>query len=274
MILQVAQSDERIRAVLLNGSRANPAIQKDAFQDYDIVYIVRQMAGFLHDHSWVDVFGERLIMQMPDQMCIGEKDAYAFAYLMLFTDGNRIDLTLFPLEHLATHFGKDSLTVVLLDKDKIFENVPPPGLKDYLIQSPSQKEFTDVCNEFWWVSSYVVKGLCRNEITYAKYMLDGPVRNMFFKMLEWQIGIHTHFSVSVGKAGRNLKLYLEPTLYEKILATYSDASVENSWKSLLQMTSLFSDSARQVAQHMGFIYNQEEESNMILYIKSYYKPSS
>lgn len=32
LILSVAKSDERIRAVLLVGSRANPAIPKDSYQ--------------------------------------------------------------------------------------------------------------------------------------------------------------------------------------------------------------------------------------------------
>src|SRR5258708_38111157 len=33
LILNIAKNDERIRAVLLNGSRVNPNIKKDRFQD-------------------------------------------------------------------------------------------------------------------------------------------------------------------------------------------------------------------------------------------------
>lgn len=38
LILGVAQKDERIRAVYMNGSRTNSNAPKDIFQDYDIVY--------------------------------------------------------------------------------------------------------------------------------------------------------------------------------------------------------------------------------------------
>jgi aminoglycoside 6-adenylyltransferase len=40
LVLDVAKADERIRAVLLVGSRANPAIPKDIYQDYDTYYLL------------------------------------------------------------------------------------------------------------------------------------------------------------------------------------------------------------------------------------------
>ncbi|HGC6642695.1 TPA: aminoglycoside 6-adenylyltransferase, partial [Streptococcus agalactiae] len=39
LVLNIANRDKRIEAVLLNGSRANPNVPKDDFQDYDIVFV-------------------------------------------------------------------------------------------------------------------------------------------------------------------------------------------------------------------------------------------
>lgn len=39
LILNTARQDDRIRAILLNGSRANPHARRDRLQDFDIVYI-------------------------------------------------------------------------------------------------------------------------------------------------------------------------------------------------------------------------------------------
>jgi aminoglycoside 6-adenylyltransferase len=36
-LLQLAQ-DERVRAVLLNGSRVNPNVKGDIFCDYDVIF--------------------------------------------------------------------------------------------------------------------------------------------------------------------------------------------------------------------------------------------
>ena len=42
-ILSIAEDDERIRIVTLEGSRTNINIPKDEFQDYDITYFVTDM---------------------------------------------------------------------------------------------------------------------------------------------------------------------------------------------------------------------------------------
>ena len=68
LILGVAERDSRVRAVFMNGSRANPNAPRDIFQDYDIVYVVEETASFRAQPGWVDVFGERLVMQTPDEM--------------------------------------------------------------------------------------------------------------------------------------------------------------------------------------------------------------
>ena len=270
LITEIASADNRVRAVLLNGSRANPNARKDSFQDFDIVFIVTGMQSFLIDHSWIDVFGERIILQMPDAMTIGneeERDKISFGYLMLFKDGNRIDLTLFPLDKLATDFKKDSLTKVLLDKDGLFSSIPEPGIADYLIKQPTQKEFTDCCNEFWWVSIYVAKGLRRNEITYAKEMLEMYVRPMFMQMIQWYIGFENQFSVPFGKAGRHMKNYISPDLYNQILTTYPDAQEETIWNSLFIMSGIFKKLAAIVVTKSAFLYNYEEEENVLSYLK-------
>ena len=125
LITEVARADDRIRAVIMNGSRANPEAPKDCFQDFDIVYFVTDVEPYVHNRSWIARFGELMIMQMPEDM--GEPppaDNGGFAYLMQFADGNRIDLTLFPISRLDEG-EEDSLTQVLLDKDGIFDHIAP-----------------------------------------------------------------------------------------------------------------------------------------------------
>ncbi|GEQ23471.1 hypothetical protein CBU02nite_39770 [Clostridium butyricum] len=58
LILNVAQNDERIRAVFMNGSRTNPNAIKDIFQDYDIVYVVEETKSFREQKNWIDQFGK------------------------------------------------------------------------------------------------------------------------------------------------------------------------------------------------------------------------
>ena len=60
LILQIADTLE-VEAIALSGSRTNPQVPKDEFQDYDVVYIVENLNDLLSDLSWLDQFGMRLI---------------------------------------------------------------------------------------------------------------------------------------------------------------------------------------------------------------------
>lgn len=254
LILRTAEADDRIRAVILNGSRANPNAPRDLFQDFDIVYVVQAVAPFKDGGQWIRRFGKLMILQTPDDMgdAAGQPRS-AFAYLMLFTDGNRIDLTLFPLAEIA-NLARDSQSVLLLDKDNRIPPFLPPSDSDYLPAPPSPKQFQDCCNEFWWVSTYVAKGLWREEITYARHMLDGTVRDQLMTMLAWYVGIKTEFRRSPGKLGKYLRQCLEPELWELLLKTYADAETESAWDALLTMGRLFRLTATAVASHFNYEY--------------------
>src|SRR6056297_2652617 len=96
-ILNFAQKDKRIKAVYLNGSRTNKNASKDIFQDFDVVYVVEDTAEFINDKSWIKYFGDILIKQEPEynDKWIGRDVDFTqrYAYLMLFEDGIRIDLS-------------------------------------------------------------------------------------------------------------------------------------------------------------------------------------
>jgi len=254
LILNTARCDERVRAVIMNGSRLNPDAPKDFFQDYDVVYVVTEKESFLADPAWIKIFGELMILQMPDEMSDPPDEGQDYyAYLMQFADGNRIDLSLFPLSKLE-QLEQDSLTLTLLDKDGILPKFPPPNLLGYLPKPPTAKAFFDCTNEFWWVSPYVAKGLWRRELVYAKPMLDDYVREQLMKMLDWYVGMRTGFQKSPGKMGKYLEKYLEPELWDLLLRTYSDADYDHTWDALLAMGELFRHIAIPVAEHFGLAY--------------------
>lgn len=268
LIIDTAKEDERIRAVIMNGSRTNPNARKDFFQDYDIVYIVRDVQSFTKDHSWVNRFGEIMIMQMPEDMVLlpADNDGH-FTYLMQFADGNRIDLSLYPLEKANEVVNDDSLRILLLDKDGNIGPLTPSSDADYIIKALSEKEFSNCCNEFWWVSPYVAKGIWRDELPYAKEMFEGPVRDMLMKMLQWHIGIKTNFSKSAGKCGKYFKDFLEPDIWDKFVATYPNGDYENIWQSLFTMCELFRRIAIGVGEHFGYRYPYGDDERVMAHLK-------
>jgi len=266
LILDTAKEDERVREVIMNGSRANPNAPKDIFQDYDIVYFVTEVAPFRRNYDWIKRFGEMMILQTPEDVddpppAVDGK----YTYLMQFADGNRIDLSICPVSQ-ANKVTKDSQTILLLDKDGIVGILPPPSDKDYLPRQPSEKQFADCCNEFWWVCPYVAKGLWRGELIYAKYMLDNVVREQLMKMVEWHIGAKTGFTGNSGKYGKYFEKYLEPELWQQLTKTYSGPDVKDIWQSIFAMCDLFRTVSTQVAGHFDYKYHSEDDKNVIAHL--------
>jgi len=267
LILDTARNDERIRAVIMNGSRANPNAPRDPFQDFDIVYIVTDVAPFRHNFEWIERFGEIMILQMPEDMQDPPpNNDGGFNYLMQFTDGNRIDLGIDPPAMLP-ELVRDSLSVLLLDKDGLIEPFPPANESDYLPMPPTAKAFADCCNEFWWVCPYVAKGLWRAEITYAKHLQDHVVREELMKMLNWSVGVQTRFASNLGKFGKYLQRYLAPELWELLLKTYADACYEHTWEALFAMCELFRIAALRVAEHFGFDYPHGDDARVSAHLR-------
>lgn len=158
LILETAKKLQ-IDAVALSGSRTDTKAPKDEFQDYDVVYVVDDLDNLTSDLAWLDSFGTRIIEQ---HNILGNRRLY----LMLFEDGNRIDLTLCPKDHIQEWVDSEATYIVLEDKKGLF--VPhSPSPQRYWTSSASQIDFEKACNEFWWVSAYVVKGICRKQVVYS-----------------------------------------------------------------------------------------------------------
>ncbi|HDR3427983.1 TPA: aminoglycoside 6-adenylyltransferase [Bacillus thuringiensis] len=277
VIINTAIEDERIRAVIMNGSRVNPNVKRDCFQDYDIMYVVNDIQSFTSNHNWVHRFGEIMIVQMPEEMSLVQPDEDGkFPYLMQFMDGNRIDLTLVPVELIKKFVGQESLSKLLLDKDNCLEEFPPASDKDYLVKKPTEKEFLDCCNEFWWCSTNIAKGLWREELSYAKGMLEGPVRDMFIVMLEWYIGMKTDFTVNTGKFGKHFEQYIEEDMWEQFKRTFSNAEYENIWESFFVMGDLFREVANEIANTYEYQYPQDDDkvTNYLKHVKALPKDST
>lgn len=267
-ILKFAEQDERVRVVSMNGSRVNSKVPVDIFQDYDIVYLVTDVQSFVDDEDWTDYFGEKIIMQMPDAMEYSfENGDGRFAYLMLFADGNRIDLKLLPLTLQATYIAEDKLIQVLLDKDQRMPDLLPPTDEDYYITSPTAEAYAHCCNEFWWVSTYIAKGLWRQETIYALDHLHLYVRPMLLQMIRWQVGIATGFQVSIGKNHKYLQQYVDPAVWTQLLATYPPADHEQIWQALHQTGDLFRQFALDVATQLHFEYDRVQDQRVSAYLE-------
>ena len=255
LILQIAKTLQ-VKAVAMSGSRTNTKAPKDEFQDYDVVYVVDDLDNLTSDLSWLDLFGKRIIEQ---EVGFGHRRLF----LMLFEDGNRIDLTLCPKEHIQEWVDSEAGFTILEDEKGLFESYSPSP-KRFWIHPATETDFKNSCNEFWWVSAYVVKGICRHQVIYATDHLYGICQQELLKVLAWQVASDKG-TVGVGKNYKYLFNYL-PTSKEKEFSDLLDfSSIEKLTQSLYATMKLFHQEAQYLAQKMGFDYDKEVAEKMIQY---------
>lgn len=257
LILQIADTLE-VEAIALSGSRTNPQVPKDEFQDYDVVYIVENLNDLLSDLSWLDQFGMRLIEQ---HNVLGHRRLY----LTLFEDGNRIDLTLCPKEHIQEWVDSEANFEVIKDDKGLFEAYQPNS-KRYWTAPPTEEEFAASCNEFWWVSAYVVKAIRRNQLIYATDHLYGICQQELLKVLAWQVTSDKGV-VDIGKNYKYLFQYLPAEQEKEFSALLDLSSFDKITQSLFATMRLFNLEAQILAQKMGFTYDKEVAEKMISYAK-------
>ncbi len=271
LILKFAREDERIRAVYMNGSRANPKVPKDIFQDYDIVYVVTETLDFIDNQEWIQFFGDLIMMQEPDRNHFGDVSQIdiqsSYGFLMLFEDGNRIDLRIQTIAETLTTYGKDSLTVPLLDKDNLLPKIHPPSDRDYFVQKPTQLEYDSYTNNFWWCLQNVAKGMWRNQLPYSKLMFEHTIRKALDQMIAWWIGIQYDFRVSVGMFNKYFKDFLPENYWKMYEQTYANSNAEHMWESIFVSCELFRSLAQEVAERFQFTYPMDDDRNMTAFLK-------
>ena len=255
VILQTAKN-LKVEAVAMSGSRTNPKDSKDEFQDYDVVYVVENLDELITDLSWLDQFGKRIIEQ---EVILGHRHLY----LMLFEDGNRIDLTLCPKDHIQEWVDSEAGFTVLVDEKGLFESYSPSPLR-FWISSASETDFEKSCNEFWWVSAYVVKGIRRKQVIYSTDHLYGICQQELLKVLAWQAA-SDRGRVDVGKNYKYLFNYLPAEKEHEFSSLLDFSNSDKITQSLFDTMQLFHQEAQTLAHKMGFDYRKDVAEKMIQY---------
>ncbi|WP_273401970.1 aminoglycoside 6-adenylyltransferase [Traorella massiliensis] len=243
--------DERILLVTQEGSRNSN--EADAFSDYDITYFVEDIDTF--DDTFIEDFGEIMILQKPEAMaCL----KHAKTYLMMFQDGNRIDLKIAPLCDLETYLHEENVHV-LLDKRNLCLQ------KDYInhtyeIEMLSYSDALACINEFYWISLYVLKGILRHDLLYANYYFTHICMEECLKMMSFDIQLQHQEKLKLGKCYKRIFEYIDHRDHELMNKWFHTASTLEMGEALLSCMSLFEAYAKDAFSQLNWSMPKEVEN--------------
>lgn len=267
IMLDYANSDDNIRAVLMEGSRAFGEV--DEYSDYDIVFVTVSSEPYFNGAILPflrESFGEIAVMQTPDN---GDPhDVYT--HLVQFTSGVRIDLTYNSINFL-NRISLESGTAVLLDKDGRFAGIKSPSDSDFWVKRPTKVEFLQHCNEFWWCCPYVAKATARGQMLHALEILGECIRVEYRIMLTYLTGARNNWErVNPGKHSTNIKGLLPPNeahLYDALMDSYVQADFKKILSALETLMLKYNTLAATVADLLGYMYDSSEPEKTMKFMK-------
>ena len=264
-LVEWADRHAAVRAMLLTSTRAIPNATIDAWSDYDVILVVADIHPFDIDRSWLDEFGEVLVVYWDP---IGPHSVTGIpqvSNVTQFTSGLKIDFTLWSIEQMrrivtapTLNPGLDAGYRVLLDKDQLTAGMPGPTWRAYIPVRPDEATYQTLVNDFFSDVPYVAKCLLRDELLPAKWCLDYDMRDVYLRpMLEWRMECDHGWSVPAGALGKGLKRRLPPDVWSELEGTYAGAGIEDNWNSLFRTIAFFRRIAREVGEHLGHAYPEE-----------------
>ncbi|MBF7023113.1 aminoglycoside 6-adenylyltransferase [Staphylococcus kloosii] len=267
LILHIAQNNNHVKVVCENGSRVNKRVKADQYQDYDIVFIVDDFHSAIKDLNWIEQFGKRIITQFPEaEELFTQQFDYKYPILMLFDDYNRIDLTIVDINHIKDYLQEDSLTEILLDKDKVISEIEESNDSSHWIKEPTPKMVEECLTEFYWVSTYVMKGIWREELLYAIDSLNNA-REMLLLILSWRVGYKYNFEVNMGKSYKYLLGYLSDRDCVMLGDTYPTLNTSDIKEKLYSMIRFFDEIYIDFCQKINYQYQHDPYKEVKEYIE-------
>lgn len=262
-----------IRAMILTSSRTRPDGPVDLLSDYDVILAVTDAEHFANEEAWVFAYGQPMV-RWGDQSAMYGPTTYFRG--VIYDDYIKIDYSIWPdalLERVAAQTPlPDQLDVgyrILLDKDNRTAAWHPPTYQAHIPARPTEAEYLAVVEEFWWNTTYVAKSLWRDEVAFAKWVLDSDTKlESMRRLLEWRMELDHYWSLKPGVKGRGLKQRLPADIWTEFAATYVGSEMEDNWAALFCTTSLFRRVAIEVGNALGYTYPQHVDDKVSAYLNA------
>jgi aminoglycoside 6-adenylyltransferase len=272
-LIQWAEHQPLVRAILLTSSRAIPNAPGDVFSDYDVILAMLDVHPFHVDRTWLEYFGSVLVLYRDPL-----EPYYGFpksGYVTQYENGLKIDFTLWPVEilqrvvadpHLPPEF--DAGYLVLLDKDHLTDGLKPPTYTAYIPTPPTEIEYQEAVEVFFLEATYAAKLLWRDDLMAAKHILDQFMKQEHLRpMLEWHFEIDHQWSVKPGPYGQRLKKWLRHDLWTELESTYTGAGLEENWEAMFRTIALFRKVAFEVGDRLGYSYPHDLDRRTVAYLQ-------
>jgi aminoglycoside 6-adenylyltransferase len=154
---------------------------------------------------------------------------------------------------------------VLIDKDHLLPAPPAPG-QPPAAPPPTQAEFNQALEAFWFGAVYCAKQLRRGELWMFQNGSGGMLWNLL-RMVEWTSRAAHGWQLDTWHAGKFIAEWADPRAYAALSKVFAHFDESDGWQALQARLDLFHRLARELAGERGFPYPAALEDQIIACVR-------
>lgn len=247
-------SSDMVSAALLLGSQARDDKKADEYSDADIMIIVDDPDYFISSDEWLNEIGI-FFVSFVENTVGGLKERR-----VLFDGALDVDFILCPKDTIDS-LAKSEVASILSNNCKIL--IDKIGFKDGIDSfdigkqsfiMPTEQDFTNTVNDFWYHTVWTAKKLKRGELWTAKFCLDSYMKWKLMSIIECYTHIKHGFAHDTWYSGRFIEKWAEDWIINDLSLCFSHYDKNDMKSALFSTMKLFRSLAIETAEKLGYSY--------------------
>ncbi|MGL5434640.1 MAG: aminoglycoside 6-adenylyltransferase [Lachnospiraceae bacterium] len=253
-IVSFCEQNEKVSTLILIGSQARTELHADEYSDLDLIMIASDVAYFIESNDWVKCIGAHHI-SFVEPTIGGQKEKR-----ILFDNALDVDFVVVSKEYAQDVLASDDALSILSKGYRFLVNKDSYTIPEQIIkyattyEIPSEAEYVNVVNDFWYHTIWSAKKLLRGELWSAKFCIDSYLK---WKLL-WMIEHYEHVThgpeYNTWYGGRFIDSWSDDEVKDGLAKSFSNYKKADMTEALFETMSLFRSLATKVAQEYSFVY--------------------
>ena len=264
-----AEDQADIRTVLMIGSRARLDHPADEWSDIDLILSAQNPQPYLEYTEWLKNIGNVWVTHVEPTL------AGASERRVLFEGGFDFDLV-FVADNMTGRLLQHEEVAriirrgvrILVDKDRVMSRITLPIGARPGYEPPTQAQFSNLVNDFWYHTAWTAKKLRRGELWTSIMSTNGYMKDLLMHMLEWHTHVISTENHDTWHQGRFLEQWADPAVVAQLgdaFAHYDPADVK---RALLASMDLFRRVATETAAQLTYTYPFEGDTDVSHWVEA------
>ncbi len=268
-LLEVAQKDEKIKAIIAIGSSTRQATKADEYSDLDLNIATEDIDSWLYGEI-PEQLGNLKISFVEPTLGSGKERR------VFYEDALDVDMIVYTPMQFENVIKEGVASwvcnrgyLVLYDTLDFSSMMAQYVSKEIKCTDLSESEFKNLVHDFYFHIIWASKKILRGELWSAKMCIDAYLKNYLLKMIEMYSSCS--YQVDVWHDGRFLDRWADDTTKEELKNCFAHYDRDDMVRAMSATFNFFRRLSQSVADFRKYTYPKEAEEYAISFIDEYFK---